>query len=1412
VCEALEGRLLLAAIPQPTIPSTLFDVTTFGAVGNGTSNNAGAIQNAINAASAAGGGVVEIPLNGSNVYITGPLTLASNINLEIDQGVTLQALPMNLYPGGGGSAAVTPLITGHNITNFEITGRGTIDGQGAAWYTAFNANSSIARPSIIQLSNVQTVVLLNFTIANSPQQAVLFGASSGVAGNNVTINDVTVTAPSNSPGTDGLDIAGSNFLLEGCSINVGGTVTLNEIFSGTPHHSDVSLGGNNIGISPQLVACSNIDIEDCHLGSGLGITVGPQTTQGLNGLAVNNSVFTGTSFGIRLISGRGNGGLVQNVNISNITMTNVLNDLVINDYYVGNTDLRPINPTADAAQSVTASTPKWQNITFTNLRGDNLDQNSALGQMIGLAEAPIQTVVFTNVILTGADGIETDHAHGVTLDLATTLTTAFDDDDATFFFPDFYDQDINDTPLPTNLQGLVTAFDSTITINPMQVLNIGSPSTPGTAVYSTHYFDAVLSGTGASFSGTSDQFVFDGTPIYGNTTLNVPMVNITSASSTAAAGIMIRESLAPNAAFVFVGLVNDGTQSLDGAMATPTVEISWRANDGGTVQTESLSTGPSSATGFEPSLKLQRIGTDFEVFLQVPMHGVEQIAQLAINMTQASYMGTAVTSGGSPSLATADFGGPIYNLPLPMAPGEPTEITAVGLTYPATFIEPLTASPNPVLGTSTTLTTLAIASNVEGNNVAYGFENTVAPNAQSGAGIAGTDVVGQATATFSALGSYTFISELSEDSIISLQVTVIQTATTIGITPAPVAPDTNVELESGQQQQFSASALDQFGASMAVQPTFTFSLGAGSEGSITPQGLYTAGPASGTATIVATANGNSGTQTVNITDQAPTVGVAAAATPSTVAGTTSNLSVLGADDAGEGNLTYTWSATGPAAVLFSTNGTNGAKSSVATFAKAGSYILTATITDGGALTTTSAVAVTVSQTPTIIAVNPPSVVLVANATKQFAISGTDQFGDPLTTPPVGVWSLVAGSIGSITSGGRYTAPGTSGSATVRVTLGGLTATGTVLVNTGPPSVVTGAAATVPTVTGTTASLSSLGDDGAGESTLIYTWTVAGPAGVSFSANGTNGAKNTVATFIKAGMYSFVCVIMDQSGLTATTSVHVSVTQTVTAIAIGPTSITLAGNGHQQFTAAATDQFGNAMTVRPHFVWTLGNGSIGTLSALGRYVAPLAAGSATVIATVGAVSSSPATVTVDVATDSGTPTFSQNAQASATSTTSNTVDLSAVGIDPLAGTIIYRWLVSGPAPVRLSANNSAAAGSVTATFHAVGTYNFTVLIKGSSGEFAATGVSVTVTPVVTTLRIMPLSARMLMNKTRQFRAVARDQFGHLIANPPFTWSLTGGSVGSIGLTGLFSSGGTPGAATVQVAAGLLDADAPVTVLA
>ncbi len=214
-------------------------------------------------------------------------------------------------------------------------------------------------------------------------------------------------------------------------------------------------------------------------------------------------------------------------------------------------------------------------------------------------------------------------------------------------------------------------------------------------------------------------------------------------------------------------------------------------------------------------------------------------------------------------------------------------------------------------------------------------------------------------------------------------------------------------------------------ALMAIHPTVTWAVASGS-GSISSTGNYTAPYASVTATVTATSgNAISSPATINVTDAAPTVATAAAASPSPVTGTTTNLTVLGADTdgGGEANLTYVWTTTGtpPAAVSFSANGTNAAKNTTATFTAAGTYDFLATITDLGGQSTTSAISVTVNQSFTGIAVSPATISLGSSATQQFTATANDQFGAAMASQPTFTWAVASG-VGSIdASGGLYTA-------------------------------------------------------------------------------------------------------------------------------------------------------------------------------------------------------------------------------------------------------------------------------------------------------------------------------------------------------------------------------------------------------
>ena len=127
-----------------------------------------------------------------------------------------------------------------------------------------------------------------------------------------------------------------------------------------------------------------------------------------------------------------------------------------------------------------------------------------------------------------------------------------------------------------------------------------------------------------------------------------------------------------------------------------------------------------------------------------------------------------------------------------------------------------------------------------------------------------------------------------------------------------------------------------------------------------------------------------------------------------------------------------------------------------------------------------------------------------------------------------------------------------------------------------PMAVIPANATPNPVTGAMTDLAVLGlDIDKTEGSLTYSWTTTLPSGAAapiFSDNGDNTAKNTTATFSAAGTYGFTVTITDPGGLTATSSVSVTVNQTLTTISVSG----------QPLLATAFDQFGNPLASQPAF--------------------------------------------------------------------------------------------------------------------------------------------------------------------------------------------------------------------------------------
>jgi polygalacturonase len=601
----LEARRLLSSIPLPTIPAGTFLVTSYGAKGDGTTNNTTDIQNAINAAIAAGGGTVEIPA-ASAAYESGPITLGNNINLQIDSGAELQAIPYSQYPDAGSTSTAIDFIEAKSDSNVEISGSGTIDGNGSAWWSAYNSNNSIKRPYLIYFDDSNIVLVENVLLQNSPMFHVAFGAT-----NNVTIDAITINTPSTSPNTDGIDPAGSNYLIENCNI---------------------STGDDDVAVKPEDVYCSNITIQNCTIGYGHGISVGGETNEGLDGLTVTNITFTNTVNGIRLKADRGNGGVVENLSYSDITMTNVEYPILIDSYYNQSNDI-PTNPASDPGQTYSAgSTPLWEDISISNLTSTNSASNSNAGIIFGLPEAPVENLSFTNVKITAEIGMQIDHARDISFDSASHITVSSGNDvfGSTTSSPEY-----------------LSPYDATLVAAGFVNLDIGSPTVPtgtSSSLYDPDTAQWTIMGDGAGFASTSDQYNFSYTPITGDGGIQAALQTLSSPGGSAVpqAGVMIRASTNANDAFAAV------MQTTANQMV-----FEWRSSSGGALQTSA----PVSMVINAIYLRLLRSGTSYSAYYSVGGTVWYQIGstETISGIGTTANAGLAVTSDDNGALATAVF-------------------------------------------------------------------------------------------------------------------------------------------------------------------------------------------------------------------------------------------------------------------------------------------------------------------------------------------------------------------------------------------------------------------------------------------------------------------------------------------------------------------------------------------------------------------------------------------------------------------------------------------------------------------------------------------------------------------------------------------------------------------------------------
>ncbi len=378
--------LILLSCSLPLGAAT-FNVRDFGAAGDGKTLDTTAIQKTIDAAAAAGGGTVLIP---AGKFLTGPFQLAGRINFHLaTHAVILISDDLASYPIVNGR--YQDAITANGAHDLEISGAGMIDGQGAAWWQAFRANPTMThRPYLIRLTGCTGLKISGVTLKNSPMFHLVPQRCTDVVIRGITIQ---VTTPEAAANTDGIDPSGWNFLIADCVIDTG-----DDNIAIKPAPQNGRHPGNN-----------HFRVENCTFLHGHGMSIGGGTAGGIQNLTVSNCTFTGTDYGIRIKTLRGNGGLLEDCTYENLAMTGIVKSPIsIVDYYPERT--APKDPATETAPPVTDQTPLNRNLTIRNVTATGCPN---AGIIRGLPEAPIDGLTFSNVNISAKTGMIIYHARNV---------------------------------------------------------------------------------------------------------------------------------------------------------------------------------------------------------------------------------------------------------------------------------------------------------------------------------------------------------------------------------------------------------------------------------------------------------------------------------------------------------------------------------------------------------------------------------------------------------------------------------------------------------------------------------------------------------------------------------------------------------------------------------------------------------------------------------------------------------------------------------------------------------------------------------------------------------------------------------------------------------------------------------------
>ncbi|MFD0990106.1 glycoside hydrolase family 28 protein [Mariniflexile jejuense] len=447
-------------VNETNFPNYEISISNFGAVGNGIFKNTEAFAKAINNASTKGGGKVIVP---RGIWLTGPITLKSNINLHLEDGALIifsknfddYPIVKTSFEGLNTVRCISP-INAENVENIAITGNGIIDGSGDAWRpvkvskmtdgqwktlvrsggvlskdgkiwfpsegskkgyessTDFNVPDLITdkelasvkdflRPVMVSIINSKRVLLDGPTFQNSPAWNI-----HPLMCEDIIIRNLKVRNPWYSQNGDGLDLEScKNALVYNNTFDVGDDAIC--------FKSGKDKDGRDRNIPTENVIVKNNVVYHAHG----GFVIGSEMSSGVKNVHISNCTFIGTDIGLRFKSTRGRGGIVENIYISNIDMIHIPTEAIgFNLYYSGKAPVLDDNETSDAKiqeeklVEVNEETPSFRNIFMKNI--NVVDSETAMFFM-GLPEMNLKNISIENSIFETKKGITLINSDGITL-------------------------------------------------------------------------------------------------------------------------------------------------------------------------------------------------------------------------------------------------------------------------------------------------------------------------------------------------------------------------------------------------------------------------------------------------------------------------------------------------------------------------------------------------------------------------------------------------------------------------------------------------------------------------------------------------------------------------------------------------------------------------------------------------------------------------------------------------------------------------------------------------------------------------------------------------------------------------------------------------------------------------------------